>query len=47
MRSNIADLVVLVALALISLGAGMIYVPAAFIVGGLGLALVGIRMGTK
>lgn len=46
MRQVLADALVILAVALVAVGAWMIYPPAAFIVAGVGLGAFAIRMGT-
>lgn len=43
----IADALLVLALVLVVIGAGLIYVPAGFIVAGLGVAALAVRMGTR
>lgn len=47
MLQYLADVLLLVALLLLVVGAGLIYLPAAFIVAGLGLAAMALRIGTR
>jgi hypothetical protein len=46
MKDLLADLLVFVALALVTTGVALLSLPVGFIVAGLGLAAIAIRMGT-